>query len=306
MIVVRHAKVSTLLGYVGRPLAILIALDVAVAAAYVWGGWKWLSLPDIPVSVFGGVIGVIAGFRNASAYARWWEARTIWGGIVNQSRIFAREVLTMITAPEPDAASEREVAEVRHRLVFLQIAYVHALRNHLRGTPPWDDLAAELQDEDWERWQAYQNVPLAIQRSMADLVAGCYKAGWIDTIRWTALDRTLSALMEGQGASERIKNTPMPRLYDHFIGLFITIYCMLLPLGMVESLRLLTPIGSTLVGFMFLALDRIGRSLENPFEDLPHDIPLTAIDRTIEISLKEMLGDSEVPEPLKPVNGVLW
>jgi len=77
-------------------------------------------------------------------------------------------------------------------------------------------------------------------------------------------------------------------------------------LGMVASLELFTPIGSTVVGFIFLALDQIGRNLEDPFENLPHDISLTAICRTIEINLKQMIGETEIPEPLTPVNGVLW
>jgi putative membrane protein len=300
MIVVKRASLWTLLGYVGRPLAFLFALDVAVAVAYVFGGWEWLSLPDIPISVFGGVIGVIAGFRNASAYARWWEARTIWGGIVNHSRSFAREVLTMVDSTEPAAE------EVRRRLVLLQIAYVHALRNHLRGAPPCHALEGLISEEDRERWQHHRNVPLAIQQTMAALLARCHAAGWIDDIRWVSLDRTLSGLMDCQGASEKIKNTPMPRLYDLFIRLFIDIYCILLPLGMVESLRLVTPIGSTLVGFMFLTLDQIGRDMENPFDDVPHDVPLTAISRNIEINLKQMLGEKEVPEPVAPIHDVLW
>ena len=130
MIVIKSAKLGTLTSYVGRPLALLFAFDVAIAAAYVVGGWKWLALPDIPLSIFGGVIGVIAGFHNSSAYARWWEARIIWGAVVNDSRSFAREVLSMIAAPEAEEATERDLSEVKRKLVLLQIAYVHALRNH--------------------------------------------------------------------------------------------------------------------------------------------------------------------------------
>jgi putative membrane protein len=74
----------------------------------------------------------------------------------------------------------------------------------------------------------------------------------------------------------------------------------------VDKLGLWTPLGSTLVGFIFLALDKIGRDLEAPFERLPHDIPLTTISRTIEINLKEMLGEKEVPSPLAPADGILW
>ena len=95
MLVGNGTSAGTLVRYVGRPLLLLFALDVAVAVAYVFAGWKWVALPDIPLSIFGGVIGVIAGFRNTSAYSRWWEARTIWGGIVNNSRSFARELLSL-------------------------------------------------------------------------------------------------------------------------------------------------------------------------------------------------------------------
>src|SRR5215510_9125280 len=109
MIVAKKTTLRDLSGYVGRPLAALFALDVAIAAAYVFAGWKWLALPDVPLSIFGGVIGLIAGFRNASAYARWWEARTVWGAVVNNSRNFAREVLSMIAAPDAGEETAREI-----------------------------------------------------------------------------------------------------------------------------------------------------------------------------------------------------
>ena len=305
MIVVEKAKFGELAAYVGRPLLLLFALDMAIAAAYVFAGWKWLALPDIPLSICGGVIGLLVGFRNTSAYARWWEARTIWGGIVNNSRSFARQTLSLIDAPESDGA-QREFEETKHRLVLLQIAYVHALRNHLRGAAPWHELAGLISEQEAEYFRTQSNVPLAIQQRIASTVAQCYQRGWIDSVRWVSLDRTLSNLMDCQGASERTKNTPMPLQFERFIRLFIRIYCMFLPLGMVQSLGLLTPFGSTFVGFIFLALDQIGRDLEAPFENLPNDISLSAISRTIEINLKQMIQEREIPEPLAPIDGVLW
>ncbi len=305
MIVVEKAKFGKLAKYVGRPLLLLFALDMAIAAAYVFLGWKWLALPDIPLSIFGGVIGLLAGFRNTSAYARWWEARTIWGGIVNNSRSFARQTLSLIDTSE-DGGAQREFEETKRRLVLLQIAYVHALRNHLRGAAPWHDLAGLVSEQEAECFKRQSNVPLAIQQQIAFTVAQCYHRGWIDSVRWVSLDRTLSNLMDCQGASERIKNTPMPLQFERFIRLFIRIYCMFLPLGMVQSLGLLTPFGSTFVGFIFLALDQIGRDLEAPFENLPNDISLSALSRTIEINLKQMIREREIPEPLAPLDGILW
>jgi putative membrane protein len=306
MIVVKSAKLGMLARYVGWRLAILFAFDMAIAMAYVFGGWTWLALPSLPLSIFGGVIGVLAGFRNSSAYGRWWEARMIWGAIVNSSRSFARQVLTMIAASKAGEAAPRELHETQRRLVLLQVAYVHALRNHLRGGSPWPELSSLIPEEELERLRGHSNVPLAIQQNMASIVGHCYQLGWIDEVRWASIDRTLGILMDSQGASERIKNTPMPRLYDLFIRRFINIYCLFLPLGMVESLGLLTPFGSTFVGFVFLALDQLGRDLETPFENLPNDISLTAISRTIEINLKQMIEEKEIPEPLTSVDGVLW
>src|ERR1700748_568360 len=129
MVVIENASLRTLSSYIGRPLAALFLLDVAIAVSFVFGGWTWLALPGVPLSIFGGAIGVIAGFRNASAYARWWEARTIWGALVNNSRSFSREVLSMIVASESGHPDAREVDATRHKLVMLQIAYVHALKN---------------------------------------------------------------------------------------------------------------------------------------------------------------------------------
>ena len=304
MIVFKNAKLGMLARYVGLPLLFLFGFDAIVALAYVFGGWSWIALPDVPLSIFGGVIGVLAGFRNSSAYARWWEARTVWGAIVNHSRSLTRQLLSLMTPPE--IKDSDEVDQTTRLLVLRQIAYVHALRNQLRGTPPWGELRGLIPDAEIERLRSQNNVPLAIQQTMASTIAGVRQKGWMDDIRWTQIDKTLSGLMDCQGASERIKNTPIPRQYDLFIRLFINIYCILLPLGMVQSLKLLTPFGSTFVGFIFLALDQIGRDLEAPFENSPYDISLTAICRTIEINLKQMIGEKEVPEPLAPVDGVLW
>jgi putative membrane protein len=252
------------------------------------------------------VIGAFVIFRNNNSYARWWDARMIWGSIVNSSRSFGRQTVSMITAPEATETEKSELSEMKRTLVFHQIAYVNALRDHLRGLPPWDGLADLLPKQELAGLRLQQNVPMAIQREMATLLRDCYERGWIGDIRWASLDETLSTLMDSQGGSERIKNTPLPRQYDLFLQLFVNLYSLLLPLGMVERLGLLTPIGSTFVGFIFLAIDQIGRTLETPFENNPYDVPLSAISRTIEINLRQMLSESEIPTPLAPVDGVLW
>jgi putative membrane protein len=307
MIVPDAANVRSMLRTVWRPLSLLFAFDMVVAVAYVYGGQAWLSMPHVPLSIFGGAIGVILGFRNNSSYQRWWEGRILWGSIVNYSRTFARQALSMIVVSPEAAESERErVSAIQERLVLLQVAYVHSLRCHLRGQPAWQELGPFYSESQIEFFRSQRNVPLCIQQEMSELLSECHQRGWLDNMRWTAMDQSLAALMNAQGGAERIKNTPMPRQYDYFPQLFVKLYCLLLPLGMVANLELLTPIGSTLVGLIFMVLDAMGRDLENPFENSEHDVPLTSISRTIEINLKQLLGDANPPPPEKPINGILW
>jgi putative membrane protein len=303
MIVPTRVNLRRLARHVARPLGLLFCFDMIVAVAYVYGGWTWLGLQHIPLSIFGSAIGVIVGFRNNSSYQRWWEARTLWGAIVNHSRSFARQALSMVVPIGEDGA---ELEPVKRELVELQIAYVHALRLQLRDESPWAELNTILPDYDWDFLKEHRNAAFAIQQRMAELLRHCYQRGGIDNMRWAAMDRTLSALMNAQGGAERIKNTPMPRQYDFYPQAFVTVYCLLLPLGMVTNLELFTPFGSSLVGFIFLALDQIGRDLEAPFDNTEHDVPITSIARTIEINLRQALNDRNVPEPLAVVDGILW
>jgi putative membrane protein len=305
MITPRGPKLASMALYIGWPLAYLFAFDIAVAVAYVYLGQQWIALPHIPLTIFGGAIGVIIGFRNNSSYARWWEARTLWGSIVNYSRTLARQAVTLITS-QPEQPPQDELFAMRRTIIHYQIAFVHSLRCQLRKQEPWEELARVLGPEQVSSLRDQKNPAFEIQTRMGGAIEECFRRSWLDTIRWTALDSTLTALANAQGGAERIANTPMPKQYDYFPQLFVNLYCILLPLGMVANLGLFTPIGSTLVGFIFLALDKIGRDLEGPFDNTVHDVPLTSICRTIEINLRQQLGEPDVPAPLQPVRGVLW
>ena len=304
MIVPDKRNVTRMLTYVGRPLVVLLAYDLAVVTAYKVLHWDWVAMPHIPLALFGSAIGIIVAFRNQSSYARWWEARTLWGALVNNSRSWARQVTTVMM-PLSDAEA-RELKEYQRRLVYHQIAYVHALRQHLRGLEPWEELTPLLSEREISELRDQKNVPLAIQQQMGALLRECQLRGWIDMAHWRALDANLDDLVDAQGGAERIKNTPMPKQYDYFPQLFVHIYCALLPLALVTNMGWLTPLGSTLVGFIFLALDKIGRDLEDPFENSIYDLLLTAITTTIDVNLRQLLGETALPPGQKPIHGVLW
>jgi ion channel-forming bestrophin family protein len=306
MITPAGPQISVAIREIQRPLVLMFAFDVVVMMAYVFAGWQWIALPHLSISTFGATMGVVLSFRNTSTYQRWWEARTLWGSIVNHSRILARQVATMILPPGERGGDESCLAGIRRQLVYHQIGYVYALKCHLRGQEPWAELEPFFDQRDIASLARERNIPMEIQRRMGRLLEDCFQRGWLDSMRWNALDATLTALANAQGGSERIKNTPFPRQYDYFQQLFIVIYCTLLPLAMVASLGVLTPIGSTLAGFILMLLDRVGRDLEEPFGNTIHDVPLTAICRTIEINLRQQLGEESLPASEDAVRGVLW
>lgn len=304
MIVPHAPQIRRLLEYVGMPLLILFLYDLAIVLMVQAAGWKWMAMQHIPLALFGSAIGLIVAFRNNSSYGRWWEARTLWGGIINNSRSWTRQVLSSI-APAHEADREA-VRAMQCRMIYLQIAWVHALRAQLRGQPPLDELRGILAEEDLVALAPQKNVAFTLQLWQGDLSRQALEKEWIDSLQWSALDATLNDLADLQGGSERIKNTPMPKQYDYYPQLFVKIYCLLLPLGLVTNMGWYTPLGSTLVGFIFLALDKIGRDLEDPFDNRIYDIPLTSMSRLIEINLRQALGERSLPEPVTPVGGVLW
>ncbi len=307
MIVPRSAQLWRMLQYVGWPLVALVAWDLAIVIAYQVLHWQWVGSKNVPLALYGGAISFIVGFRNNSAYARWWEARGLWGQIVNNSRSLARQVVsTMHPARAEDAEDAARLHRMQVLLVHLQIAYVHALRQQLRQLPAMTAIENIVDPEVVRELEPARNLSLAIQQKMGRLLRESHDLGWIDSLEWQSMDRNLDDLADAQGGTERIKNTPLPKQYDYFPMLFVQIYCLVLPVGMVEQLGWFTPLGSTLVGFMFLALDKIGRDLENPFDNTIYDVPLTAITTTIDMNLRQLLGETKLPEAIVPVRGVLW
>lgn len=298
MIVAQRLDASRVLRSVGRPLAVLLAYDIAVTILYAVWDQHWVAVDDLPISLLGSALAVILGVRNNVAYARWWEARSLWGSAVNNSRSFARGVLAMLGG--------KAHAPRRAALVHLQIAWAHALRLALRRQDPWGELEQLLPAATLARTRMAANVPTALQAELGRALAEADRDGGLDSMRLAALDATLSELANAQGGLEKIKNTPLPRQFAQFPRVFVGAYCLLLPIGLLHDLGAITPIGSTVIGFAFYVLDQIGRDLEDPFEGTAHDVPMSAITRTIEVDLRQMLGEQEAPRPLAPVNGVLW
>lgn len=301
MIVRNHLPWLRLWPQVSKRLGALFVLDSTIVAAYVFGGLTFLAVPSLPISMIGSALSIFLAFRTGSAYDRWWEARTLWGGLVNNSRTFARQVMTLIH----DGGDADERRALQRRLVVMQICYVHALRCHLRNQMPFAELRQWLDEETIAALRRHANVPAAMLTMMGEGLREAYDRGWLDSFRWTAIDRTVGELTNVQGACERIKNTPMPKQYDYFPRVLVNFFCVLLPFGLVEGLGLLTPVASTGLGLIFITLDRIGSEIEAPFETTVQDTPMTSLSRTIEINLRQLLGE-RAPKELHPVAGFVY
>jgi putative membrane protein len=296
---------------ISKRLGLLFLFDLTIAVLYARGGVEVLALPSLPLGMMGAGLSVFLAFRNNSAYDRWWEARTLWGSLVNQSRTFARQVLTLVDARapvrgRPSPAGADTDADLVDTLVDWQVAYVHALRCHLRGQNPFPELDALLTPAlvAWLRTQ--RNVPLGLLVHAGHCLRRLFDDARIDSYRLTQLDATLTRLCDVQGACERIKNTPLPRQYEFFPRVFVLAYCLLLPFGLVEGMGLATPLASTLVSFIFVSLDSIGRDIEAPFESTVHDTPMTQLSHTIEINLRDARGDLQVPNDVRPIDGFVY
>ena len=294
MIVTATPRLSQIVSEVWRPLLGLFVWDVIVTVTYYVLPFH---APSLPLTLFGTALALFLGFRDNSAYQRWWEGRGLWGLMINASRSLAR--LTRNMLPDPEAH------DLKRSIVLRQVAYVNALRCQLRRQPVDDEVLKFLSRGEAEPALARVNIANGLLDGTGRRIDDARRRGWIDTIQQAAFERILVDIANAQGGMERLKNTPLPNQYRFFPSVFTRLFCILLPIGLVETLGFATPIGSTIAGLMFLAVLQIGDDLVDPFANTVHDVPLTAMCRTIEIDLLQAIGDA-APKPIVAENGVLW
>jgi putative membrane protein len=270
-----------------------------------------ILLPITPVAVVGGAIGIFVSFRTNSAYDRWWEGRKLWGRLINSSRHFATQVLTYLPLPEHGAEQEPPVpSELQLGLIRRHIAYVHALRALLRSESLArdGDFMAFLSDKEAERTIAESNPTHALLHTQMRLLVAESDAGRLDARRLQSFDETIRALLDIQGGCERIKKTPFPRSYGFIAERLIMAYGLLLPLGLVGNIHnewIAIPL-TILVCLSFALISEVGRVLEDPFTNFWPALPLSALSKTIEINLRQRLGDADLPAlPKQNARGIL-
>ncbi|MCU0444016.1 MAG: hydrogenase [Microscillaceae bacterium] len=273
-------------------------------------GYTFFILPFAVLGILGTALAIFLGFRNNSSYGRWWEARQLWGGIINSSRVLARLVITFTDSHVHQPNYEPKRSEnFKKTLIYKQIAWVHALRIHLRKQTTWEEIRPFLSEPEFAELSQAQNKPNYLQLQMGRQIYEAMANGTLAGFDSFQIEGQLLALANYQGGCERIKNTPMLRQYDFFTRVFIFIFISLLPFSIIDSFKnvpiLVIPF-SVLIAFVFITINKVGVVNENPFENRVQDVPLTALCNTIERDLREALGETQLPAKLEPVDGILF
>jgi len=260
----------------------------------------------IPVAIpamLGTALSILLGFRTNSAYDRWWEARKIWGAIVNDSRTFARQVLSLFKLP---AGAERvEMSAMQREMIYRQIAWNYVLARSLRRQDPFPDVEAMLASDEIDALRTQDNQANALLQTQANRLRDALQLGYLDTFRFLPAESTLTRMCDHMGMCERIKNTVFPAHYSFLVTRIIWLFFLLLPSGLVASLGWVTVPVAFGIAVVFWLIEAMSGAIQDPFENASTDTPMLALSRTIEINLRQQLRETELPEKIQPVDGVL-
>ena len=264
-------------------------LSLVVIGLLPWYSTLGFKLTVAPFSILGVAIAIFLGFRNNACYARYVEARLLWGHLMIASRSLLREAKTLL--PEATDVSE---------LVRLQIAFTHSLRMQLRRLPQQDTLAHYLTPEQLQDVLAAQSPANRIQLLMGKWLAQQRRNGALSDILFQSLSNRLNDMSGVLAGCERIANTPVPFAYSLILHRTVYMFCIMLPFALVGDLHYMTPFISVLISYTFISLDTLAEELEEPFGIENNDLPLDAISNAIEIDLLQMNDQRELPARIVP------
>lgn len=311
MIVKRNFNPIKVIQYVKTELAFTVIITITVFLLHKQSITA-VTLPFSISAILGSALAIFIAFRNNSSYSRWWEARTLWGGIINSSRVLARLVITFTDSHSHQQNYEKERSEqFKKEMIYKVTAWVHALRLHLRKQDNWHELKPFLSAQEFEHLEKSQNKPNYIHLLSGKKIYEAMASGTLGGFDSFQMEGQLLALANYQGGCERIKNTPLLRQYDFFTRVFLYTFMLLLPFSLIGDFTkmniayLMIPV-SIIISFVFAIIGKVGEVNEDPFENRITDVPLTAMCNSIERDLREMLGENDLPKKLEAENGFLF
>jgi putative membrane protein len=321
-----HYTLKEFIIWTRRDIYRLLAMAAIPTVLYAWGGCSWLTIPWVPIAMIGTAAAFIVGFKNTQTYNRLWEARQIYGAIVNTSRAWG--------IMSRDFVADKDAQRI---LIYRHIAWLTALRYQLREPRSWENMTKPYNreykkffvvpeeqtslEEELKKYLSVEDQQYVISKKnrAAQLIAmqsthikALQQQGLVSSLNYVEMENLLVNLYEQQGKCERIKNFPYPRQFASINLFFIRLFVFVVPFGLLNEFQKLgtnmiwlnIPF-SLVVTWVFTSMERVGESTENPFEGSANDVPISALSRTIEIDLRDMLDEQDLPQPLTPVNKIL-
>lgn len=263
---------------------ILLIISFALIVNYVLTK-PFFSTVYLPISIptiVGTAVSLLLAFRTAQSYERWWEARIVWGAIVNDSRTLIRLIIQYI--PE-------ESSDEINRFVKRQIVWTYCLGETLRGLPSTPKVQKYLEDHQINA----NNLPNALLDEHSHQLKKLAEQNLISEFRLVQINDTIGKLCDSMGKCERIKKTVFPRSYSLLVHALIYLFAVILPFTLDDSKIRLEVFTCIVLPIMFIAIEETAILMQDPFENLPLDTPMTSIAQTIEINLLQMINAEEVP-----------
>lgn len=293
MLIAQHIRLSRILKNTWQVDVIMIITCTITYLVREYLIAHHVEIPAIIPTLLGTAIAFFIGFNNNQAYDRWWEARKIWGALVNDSRSFARALLSY-------AGKDQATAR---RMIFRHLAFLYALKANLRNAANDNYGTRFLPEEEQAEVDAQANRHNAILSIQSRELQQLSENGIIDGFRFMEINEMLVRFCDSMGMSERIKNTVFPTTYSYLTKVFIWLFVVTFTLVISQYAGIYSIFLGWLIGFVFVSTQINGMSLVNPFENNSAGVPLNQITRTIEINLLQMMGEKEIPEAVKPING---
>jgi len=290
MLLNKRISISDFLKTIKLDILFIVTYAISVGILDQYGFLNKISIPIAVTGVFGTAVALLLGFRTNQAYERWWEARIIWGAIVNDSRTLVRQCVSFFER------SNEQYDTLVKQMTNRQIIWCYTLGEALRKLPHSTRVKQYLDTNNIDAF----NLPNALLSEHAETLLKAKENNMVNEFQQVQIDSTIVRLCDSMGKCERIKNTIFPKPHSLLIHIIIYVFATMLPFGLSDK-YLLVEIGLTIgIPIIFIAIEKTSILMQDPFENQPFDTPMTDLAETIEINLKQMIGDNKIPVKAEP------
>lgn len=342
MIVSKDIGFIRLLEWSGLQMVFLLLSTSGIAALYYFEIIA-IKIPWLPISVIGTAVAFYVGFKNNQSYDRMWEARKIWGGIINQSRIWGMQIDGYISNTFNKEMDDDKLKKIKQRLIYRHFAWLYTHRMQLLVPTSWEHISQKgivahtaghyqqnfglglvekevakiklsdfIEEGELERLNKAKNKATQLINEQSRDLRELRKEEVIEDFRHIELMEVLGQFYELQGKNERIKKFPLPRQYSSSSKIYTNLFLLFLPFSMIPSMMEMGEVGlwfsipiTALISWIYLTMEATGDYSENPFQGMANDIPMLSLCRTIEIDLRQMLEETDLPKPIAAEKNIL-